>query len=276
MVKKSSNKMQVTNCYQHMMSRGEEFLIKTNKEYALIYFKHSSNKILSNGKEYTVNKDSVVMVQHRETITVSSIKAFSECICIFFTGGEADYLFEKSVFESSKVFSVPDCKSLLASFENILGEYSVRGNNRYNCISEIYAIFFALTPMSEKRKSSKYVNRFLRAAIAIIEANPKVHIPVNELAKRVNVERSYLYKRFIEETGKSPKEYIRDYKLQLSAKELETKNLSVRAIYERLGFSSYYAFEKAFKKKYNMTPSEYRRMFCEKAGGKNGANKNHR
>ena len=267
MVERNSDKMQVTNCYRHILALNENFTIKTDNEYVLIYFKHGSSKIILEGKAYIANKNNVALIKPHKEIIVSSIEFSSEFICIFYKGGESDYLFEFSVFRLSKVVSVSDCEVLLPFFENILDEYLDGMLKRYNCISEIYSIFSLLTPATKGRNAPRYVNKFLQEAIAIIETNPEKHISVNELAERVNIDRSYLYKRFVEETGMTPKEYIMDYKLQLSAKKLKLKSSNVQKVLAQLGFSSYRVFEQAFKKKYNVNPKEYQQMFSKKDRG---------
>ena len=69
--------------------------------------------------------------------------------------------------------------------------------------------------------------------------------------------RSSLYSKMLHPTGKTPIEYIRAIKLDKAAILLEKNNLNVAQVAYATGFATPNYFARAFKAKFNMSPSEY-------------------
>jgi signal transduction histidine kinase/ligand-binding sensor domain-containing protein/DNA-binding response OmpR family regulator len=85
--------------------------------------------------------------------------------------------------------------------------------------------------------------------------NPQ--LSVESLSKRVGMSRSSLYNKLLEITGQTPVEYIRSFKLEKAASLLEKTDMTIAEITYMVGFSKPNYFAKAFKSKYNMSPSEF-------------------
>ena len=69
--------------------------------------------------------------------------------------------------------------------------------------------------------------------------------------------RGSLYTRIIDLTGETPVEFIRSIKLSKGAYLLERSDMRIAQIGYAVGFSSPNYFAKAFKAKFNLSPSEY-------------------
>ena len=82
---------------------------------------------------------------------------------------------------------------------------------------------------------------------------------INNPSVAVTVSQSYLYKCFSNVLGQSTKQFITDTKLDIAAKELLQTDKSVAQIAQDNGYSNGYQFSNAFKKKYNLSPTEYRK-----------------
>ena len=68
---------------------------------------------------------------------------------------------------------------------------------------------------------------------------------------------------FRKETGVTVKQYISDYRLNLSKKLLCNPHIKVSEIAERCGYSNANYFSKVFRASENMTPVEYRKENCK-------------
>jgi AraC-like DNA-binding protein len=53
--------------------------------------------------------------------------------------------------------------------------------------------------------------------------------------------------------------YVGECRLRLARQWLEETDLSVSEVFQRLGYASAAAFNRAFKRKYRLPPSAYRR-----------------
>jgi AraC-like DNA-binding protein len=70
--------------------------------------------------------------------------------------------------------------------------------------------------------------------------------------------RSAFADRFKERVGKSPLEYLADWRMHLAMRFLQDNSQKLSIIAANLGYESDTTFSKAFKKRTGTTPSEYR------------------
>lgn len=99
----------------------------------------------------------------------------------------------------------------------------------------------------------------LKKAALYITQNSYRKIVVSDLAKHCNVSQSQLTRYFKTAYGKTPIEYINEYKLNLAKHMLmNMPQLSVGVIAESLGFDDQRYFSRLFFKTFNETPTEYR------------------
>lgn len=107
----------------------------------------------------------------------------------------------------------------------------------------------------EKRLESK--EDYVRHASIYI----KNHLPeirsVEQVAKHVNVDRSYLYRLFLKYRSVSPSEYLLECRLKRAEKLLENSELSMSEIADFVGFYDTSHFYRAFLSKYGTTPQKY-------------------
>jgi signal transduction histidine kinase/ligand-binding sensor domain-containing protein/CheY-like chemotaxis protein/AraC-like DNA-binding protein len=85
-------------------------------------------------------------------------------------------------------------------------------------------------------------------------------LSVEQLAKQLFMSRATLYNKVVDLTGETPVEFIRSVRLNKAAELLETSNLRMGEIGYAVGFLTPNYFARAFKAKFNMSPSEYAAM----------------
>lgn len=72
--------------------------------------------------------------------------------------------------------------------------------------------------------------------------------------------RTEFFKGFRERTGRTPHRYFSELKIEAARSLLETTNLKVAAIAERLGFCDEYYFSRQFKKISGVSPRQWRQL----------------
>ncbi|BDD07018.1 helix-turn-helix domain-containing protein [Aureibacter tunicatorum] len=82
-------------------------------------------------------------------------------------------------------------------------------------------------------------------------------------ADHLNISKSHLYKKVKKETGMSPHNFILDKKLDFSIDLLNNLDLTINEVLFSSGFNNRIQFYRVFKKKYNMSPKEYRLSLSE-------------
>ena len=84
-------------------------------------------------------------------------------------------------------------------------------------------------------------------------------ISIEEIAKEFSVSRSYLFRMFKEKLNLSVSEYILDIRLTNACLLLKNPLLTNYQVMTLSGFSDYSNFLKLFKRKYGVTPRDYRK-----------------
>ncbi|MEM9073240.1 MAG: helix-turn-helix transcriptional regulator [Myxococcota bacterium] len=94
---------------------------------------------------------------------------------------------------------------------------------------------------------------------AIVRANDSRVLPsVPELARQVGVSRASLVRRFRAAVGESPSRYLTGLRLREAARRLLVTDDGLAAIAADAGYSSEFAFSRAFKRRYGVAPGRYR------------------
>ncbi|MGO9960457.1 MAG: AraC family transcriptional regulator [Solirubrobacteraceae bacterium] len=98
----------------------------------------------------------------------------------------------------------------------------------------------------------------LSVALRLIHDHPQHPWTVAELAARCSLSRAAFARRFNELTGQPPLTHLRWWRMTLAAQQLRANDDSLSAIAARIGYSSEYAFSKAFRRELGVAPSRYR------------------
>ena len=122
--------------------------------------------------------------------------------------------------------------------------------------SLLYALFVEISAQSAppEQKHSSYVSQ----AVNYIRSNYSQPLQVGEMAEDLGLSRHYFCRIFKEQTGCSPQEYIVSYRLEQAAQLLRSHNLPQKEIALLVGYPDVYAFSRMFKRKYGLSPGQYR------------------
>ncbi|MDD3078728.1 MAG: two-component regulator propeller domain-containing protein [Paludibacter sp.] len=121
-----------------------------------------------------------------------------------------------------------------------------------------------INPKEVKVTSSDDI--FLANLMNIIEENiSNVSCNIDDLAEKLNISRSVLYRRINNISGLSPIEFIKSVKLKRAAQLLETASISVAEVSYKVGFQDARYFSTCFKKQFGISPKAYSKTKSKKA-----------
>ena len=117
------------------------------------------------------------------------------------------------------------------------------------------------TDKEEEQQLTDSERRFLVKTVDYIyQLLDKHQLDVNTLADRLCMSPRQLQRKLVALTGDSPASYILTLKMKKARHLLESNpELTIEDIAERCGFEHASNFHSAFKKKYGITPMDYRR-----------------
>ena len=95
-------------------------------------------------------------------------------------------------------------------------------------------------------------------ALALVHRNPAQGWTIASLAKGAGISRSVLAERFRHYLNESPMAYLTRWRLQLGAQMLSSTSYSVAQIAAEVGYESEAAFNRAFKREFELPPARFR------------------
>ena len=128
--------------------------------------------------------------------------------------------------------------------------------------STLFTEFMVLLNRSMIRREYSYVSAHassnkIHHILAYINEHLREDLSVEYLASHFYISKYHLMRTFKAETGYSLHSYINDKRLLL-AKDLLLQDFAIGEICYQCGFKEYSTFSRAFKKKYNRTPSQFK------------------
>ena len=105
----------------------------------------------------------------------------------------------------------------------------------------------------------RLLDRKIKRALSMLQADPAKRWTVERLARAVGLSRAAFARRFAAVSGRSPLRYLTELRLALAANLLETTDDSLAELALRVGYTSEFAFSRAFKRKHGVAPGTYRR-----------------
>ena len=101
---------------------------------------------------------------------------------------------------------------------------------------------------------------YVEFALEYIHMNYQSPVTVGELTELLGISQPYLFRIFKAATGRSPKQYLSEYRLLQSKKLLTDTQLSVTEVAASVGYSDVLAFSKFFRARQGISPQHYRRQ----------------
>lgn len=129
-------------------------------------------------------------------------------------------------------------------------------------LMELFTYLFQHELYEEFGKKSSFIKLSDNTKIVItyIEEHYSEKISLKNLAELTNQSLYNFAHSFKHCTGQSPLEYINQYRLSIAAKQLETTDNAIINIAIDNGFNNVSYFNRAFKAKFCMTPTQYRKQ----------------
>lgn len=131
----------------------------------------------------------------------------------------------------------------------------------FHLIGHLYLFLDCLTRSARTARlvqSSKMSDYYIKEALNYIEQNFQNDISIEDIAAVCGINRSYFGKIFRSSIGRSPQEFLMNYRMAKAAELLKLTSLSIADIGSAVGYDNQLHFSRAFKKIYGMSPREWR------------------
>lgn len=128
-------------------------------------------------------------------------------------------------------------------------------------IGHLYLFLDYLTQSARSTKlvqSSKMSDYYIKEALNYIEQNFQNNITIEDIASVCGINRSYFGKIFRNSIGRSPQEFLMNYRMIKATELLKLTSLSIAEIGSAVGYENQLHFSRAFKSIYGVSPREWR------------------
>ena len=131
----------------------------------------------------------------------------------------------------------------------------------FHLIGHLYLFLDYLTQSAKSKKlvqSSKMSDYYIKEAINYIEQNFQNNITIEDIAAVCGINRSYFGKIFRNSIGRSPQEFLMNYRMVKATELLKLTSLSIAEIGSAVGYENQLHFSRAFKTIYGVSRREWR------------------
>ena len=248
-------------------------------EYEIIAVREGTLSLILDERKVTAKAGDIVLLPEGTLHTGEPDSCVYDCV-VFpreliserGSGGALRELFRRlpaeDVFSEKKHPKLHACVHKLIDALEKRSETSERADGRISAeataIGLIYQFFGeALSDgvLSESSVEGKRHTDQLKRVIGYIEENYREEIPLSALASAAGLSPKYLCRLFSQLTGKSPVEYVNEYRIDRACVMLSDTDIPILDIGLSCGFNDQSYFIKTFKKYKNTTPGAYRKGF---------------
>lgn len=135
------------------------------------------------------------------------------------------------------------------------------GAEKINSISNIAIMLAKYLLLKNMLKPALGSN--IQRAVEYINENLGGELSIAELPKRINVSKSVLYKDFHDQFGCTVSEYIKDRRVERSIELMNTTDMSIEEISQKVGFASAAYYCRVFKNYMGIPPAKYKRKLIK-------------
>ncbi len=123
-------------------------------------------------------------------------------------------------------------------------------------VKEIFYFFSEKSLTKSGRPHFYQLSEILQKTIAYMECHLSEELDLERLAYLANTSKSTLVRAFSKELGTTPAKFLWNHRLEEAKALLETRQFSVNAVSELVGFMNAGSFTRAYKRAYGQTPKE--------------------
>ncbi len=261
----------VTNCGFSRTEPLHSFGPALKPNYVIHYILSGKGIFSIDGKTYELESGSGFLIPPGElAFYQADEKEPWTYIWVGFSGNKAQkHIYDIGLSGHVPIFHSKEQEGLYACVRDMMEHNTYGGANELRRVGQLYVFLSMLTKENAVEREVEKDNQYVKRAIEFIQSNYHIPIKVMDIADYVCLNRSYLYRLFLETTKMSPHLFLSRYRITKAAELLLTSSLSIESICYSVGYKDPFVFTKAFKEMLGMSPTTYRKEKKERESKRN-------
>lgn len=159
----------------------------------------------------------------------------------------------------NRVFETGNARAAWQALEELRQEARALRLGQMAAVGGLYRFLSLCAPAADPSPAANLAGQYLDKAIWYMEGNYDRDVTVQRTADFVGLSRSQLYRVFMEESGRTPKEALMAIRLQRARQLLAGSTLTVEEIARQVGLNTGAQLGAAFRRVYGISPGGYRK-----------------
>lgn len=241
----------------------------SREEYIIHFILEGKGTLSANGRTWELTPGQMFLIHPGDPVTYASDEQDPWIYAwIGFNGIRSEVVLRNCGFsEKTIVQNFTNAEEIEHHIRNIL---NVRHLTMANDLRRQAEMFYLLAGLMDEYAQNKKLeaggrtvhdystNVYLEHAIEYIKNFYHQGINVSDVMEYIGLSRTYLNQIFRKELGISVQKFLMDFRLHKAANLLMSTSKSVGEIAEDVGYGDALAFSKVFKKKFGVSPKNYR------------------
>lgn len=283
--------------YYHFCNPSHRLRVRHHwhEEVEIVYLHHGSFKLDINMEPYGTDRECFLFINSGELHSLRSLSmefdeqavVFSPSMLLFQDYDSIDesillqltqnkLTFPRFLDQTSPFFSVfrscyqqishifSQSKETLLTGEQILTDDVISQLQIKAGILQLIGILMEAGLMCQSPRTESQKITAIKTVLSYITDHYHEKLYVQDLASQVNMNEQYFCRFFKRSIGKTPIDYINDYRLNKVIRLLETGDAQITEICLECGFNNMGNFQRLFKRKTGITPLQYRKLYLSK------------
>lgn len=237
----------------------------------LLYVLEGNWEIIQDGVAYTLQKDDIIFLHAghhhlgKTGCALNTLVMFIHVMKEKADGTALECTHGQEWDGTVLINSIIHCQGnprIKGLFKDIINHfYSDKPNIKIKLSALLMDLFYELSACPSNENGNPVEDEIVNQVIYKIRTSPQKYYTIKQLASEVHVSSSTLTEHFKRATNSTVYQYQVNTKLNMAQPHLTSNSgISLKEIAKLYGFCDEFHFSKLFKKKYGVSPSNYKKM----------------